>query len=266
MQRDPHFDDAYWSEVVEDRAEEHADQKAFSGQDPEAFAVPLVLLSAAVAASRAALGVLAASYSGGITVDRVHWLEEARASFLRARELHAVVDTDDLWFDVASRREVYDWALGLSAWAVLLDRDVPDVSLWTGASRDALLVALASGPAGVEGATLWPRTYGPLAAALRAPGDAGEHVRAFLQGWLTTSRGTAWAETLQQAQRRPGDLRYQGHWAVEAAAVVELLGLDDSSFRDAPHYPADLVRATPWSGEPSSDTLRGRPVVRDRTE
>jgi len=32
-----------------------------------------------------------------------------------------------------------------------------------------------------------------------------------------------------------------GHRSFEAAAVVELLGIDDSSFRDAPYYPADLV-------------------------
>ncbi|MEL7145206.1 MAG: PoNe immunity protein domain-containing protein [Bacteroidota bacterium] len=34
---------------------------------------------------------------------------------------------------------------------------------------------------------------------------------------------------------------YNGYWCFEAAAVVKIKGLDDSSFRDHPYYPADLV-------------------------
>jgi len=243
MQQDRHFDGAYWSAAVAERVEEHADQKAFSEQDPEALAVPLVLLSAAIAASRAALGVLASSYSGGIDVDRVHWFEEARTSFLRAREIHAEIDTDDLWFDVASRRGVHDWALDLSSWAFVLGRAVPDVDLWTGGGRDALLVALASADPEVEGTSLWPQTYAPLVTALGASrGHAAEDVRAFLQSRLRTSAGASWAGTLQDAQRHPEDLRYHGYWSFEAAAVVKLLGIDESSFKDAPYYPAGLVQ------------------------
>ncbi len=34
---------------------------------------------------------------------------------------------------------------------------------------------------------------------------------------------------------------YIGYWSFEAAAVVRIRGLDDSSFRDHPYYPSDLV-------------------------
>jgi len=34
---------------------------------------------------------------------------------------------------------------------------------------------------------------------------------------------------------------YFGYWSFEAAAVVRIRGLDDSSFRDHPYYPSDLV-------------------------
>ena len=34
---------------------------------------------------------------------------------------------------------------------------------------------------------------------------------------------------------------YYGYWSFETAAVVKIMGLDDSSFRDCQYYPADLV-------------------------
>lgn len=36
-------------------------------------------------------------------------------------------------------------------------------------------------------------------------------------------------------------IRYQGYWCWEAAAVVVMMDIDDSTFRDHPHYPKDLV-------------------------
>lgn len=34
---------------------------------------------------------------------------------------------------------------------------------------------------------------------------------------------------------------YYGYWSFEAGAIVKILGLDDSSLKDAPYYPYDLV-------------------------
>ena len=43
-----------------------------------------------------------------------------------------------------------------------------------------------------------------------------------------------------ESHKSPHDI-YYGYWCFEAAAVVKIKGLDDSSFRDHPYYPADLV-------------------------
>ena len=34
---------------------------------------------------------------------------------------------------------------------------------------------------------------------------------------------------------------YFGYWSFETAAVLKIMGLDDSSFRDCPYYPKDLI-------------------------
>jgi Domain of unknown function (DUF1911)/Domain of unknown function (DUF1910) len=34
---------------------------------------------------------------------------------------------------------------------------------------------------------------------------------------------------------------YFGYWSFETAAIVKIMGLDDSSFRDCPYYPKDLI-------------------------
>lgn len=34
---------------------------------------------------------------------------------------------------------------------------------------------------------------------------------------------------------------YVGYWSFESAAFVKMRGLDDSSFRDSPYYPKDLL-------------------------
>lgn len=39
-----------------------------------------------------------------------------------------------------------------------------------------------------------------------------------------------------------GGYAYDGYWSWETAAVVKIMGLDDSSFRDCPYYPKDMIR------------------------
>ena len=38
-----------------------------------------------------------------------------------------------------------------------------------------------------------------------------------------------------------GEGAYYGYWCFEAALVVRLLDIDDSSFRDNVYYPKDMV-------------------------
>ena len=42
---------------------------------------------------------------------------------------------------------------------------------------------------------------------------------------------------------------YCGYWSFEAAAVVKIMGLDDSSFIDNQYYPKDLVHQLPLTKE-----------------
>jgi hypothetical protein len=37
------------------------------------------------------------------------------------------------------------------------------------------------------------------------------------------------------------DKGYSGYWAWEVASVIKVLGLDDSSFKENPYYPYDMV-------------------------
>ncbi|MDD7379168.1 MAG: DUF1911 domain-containing protein [Lachnospiraceae bacterium] len=34
---------------------------------------------------------------------------------------------------------------------------------------------------------------------------------------------------------------YYGYWSFEAGAIAKILNLDDSSLKDVPYYPYDLV-------------------------
>ena len=49
---------------------------------------------------------------------------------------------------------------------------------------------------------------------------------------------------------------YYGYWSFEAAAVVKIMGLDDSSFIDNKYYPKDLIH--PPKEEPKKKGLLGR--------
>ena len=107
---------------------------------------------------------------------------------------------------------------------------------------DALLLRLARHDRTDDVDLLWPKTFGPLMdAMLSRPAGAGPALEAFLRNWSRTSRRSSWWGSLQDARRNPEDVEYHEYWALEAAAVVELLGIDDSSFRGAPYHPADLV-------------------------
>lgn len=45
---------------------------------------------------------------------------------------------------------------------------------------------------------------------------------------------------------------YFGYWSFETAAVVKIMGLDDSSFIDCPYYPKDLLK---WDDKKENNSL-----------
>jgi len=57
----------------------------------------------------------------------------------------------------------------------------------------------------------------------------------YLEEWYQASR----RESYYDSHTR--DTSFRGYWSWEAAAVTFLLGIDDSSYKTAEFYPADLV-------------------------
>jgi uncharacterized protein YqgQ len=54
--------------------------------------------------------------------------------------------------------------------------------------------------------------------------------------WYKGHGDCGWHDTHKEKE----DL-YFGYWSFESAAIVKIMGLDDSSFKDNPYYPYDLV-------------------------
>lgn len=71
----------------------------------------------------------------------------------------------------------------------------------------------------------------------------------YLDEWYHASR----RESYYDSHKR-GD-QFKGYWAWEAAAITYLLDIDDSTYRDAKFYPADLVTFAYSIGAPRNSQL-----------
>ncbi|PWV47732.1 PoNe immunity protein domain-containing protein [Chitinophaga sp. S165] len=106
----------------------------------------------------------------------------------------------------------------------------PDALLWYLVRR-----RLNNAPSDI-GATLFPAIYQPLFDITQLPkADAENAVREYLGKWYELRKGSPWFNTHAR------DKGYSGYWAWDVAAVVKVMGLDDSSFKDNPYYPYDIV-------------------------
>jgi hypothetical protein len=66
---------------------------------------------------------------------------------------------------------------------------------------------------------------------------AQKELKRFLEAkWYNSLKGTGYYN-----QHSNPHNTYSGYWCFVAAAIVKIKGLDDSSFRDNPYYPKDLV-------------------------
>jgi hypothetical protein len=66
---------------------------------------------------------------------------------------------------------------------------------------------------------------------------AAQLVKGFItKDWYKEHKNTGW----YNSHNSPHDI-YYGYWSFETAAVVKIIGLDDSGFRDCQYYPKDLV-------------------------
>jgi hypothetical protein len=59
----------------------------------------------------------------------------------------------------------------------------------------------------------------------------------FLKGWYKSMRKVYWHDH----HKSDGKWGYAGYWCLEAALVTVLYNIDDSSYRDMPFYPKDMV-------------------------
>ena len=68
--------------------------------------------------------------------------------------------------------------------------------------------------------------------------QAAQQVRSYLEeDWLDSLR---WL-TAEQEVPQESKVNYFGYWDYVGAAITKLCDLDDSSYRDSPYYPADLM-------------------------
>lgn len=89
----------------------------------------------------------------------------------------------------------------------------------------------------------WPEAYGALWKAIDPEADdftRAHYVKEFLTDWYKHMASELAAETELHGPNVTDGL-YVGYWCLEAAAATVMLNVDDTSFRDHEHYPADLA-------------------------
>ena len=65
--------------------------------------------------------------------------------------------------------------------------------------------------------------------------EAEKAIKDYLEVWYSLHQTDPWYNTHLR------DSGYSGYWAWEVAAVVKVMKLNDSSFKDNPYYPYDMV-------------------------
>ncbi|MNF24134.1 hypothetical protein D3C84_47220 [compost metagenome] len=108
--------------------------------------------------------------------------------------------------------------------------------------KDALMDALLNkcGSPGPQGSELTHKShYKKLLAVIEAEPDRRPMLmKKYLNGWYAIHKRYSSFFDLDKITEDSG---YCGYWSFESALVVKLWNIDDSSFRDHPHYPVDLV-------------------------
>jgi hypothetical protein len=73
------------------------------------------------------------------------------------------------------------------------------------------------------------------------PGDRPQLMANFMRSWYSQMRPVGWFGSHKETPTVTGWTRYIGYWCFEGAAVVKLLGIDDSLFADNKYYPRDIL-------------------------
>lgn len=89
----------------------------------------------------------------------------------------------------------------------------------------------------IPNSVLFPQMYAQLEKVIDADSSttAEKEMSIYLEKWYDLHKSDPWYDN-HKKQRG-----YSGYWCWEAAAVVNIMKLDDSSFKDNPYYPYDMV-------------------------
>ncbi|MCW1929303.1 PoNi-like cognate immunity protein [Bhargavaea beijingensis] len=87
-----------------------------------------------------------------------------------------------------------------------------------------------------EGHLKFKTPYAKLVDVINAENKV-ENLRKYLEKyWYNGHSDSGWHDT----HKHPDPI-YSGYWSFESGAVAKILGLDDSSLKDVPYYPYDMV-------------------------
>lgn len=90
---------------------------------------------------------------------------------------------------------------------------------------------------------IYRKTFDLLFRAIKATGkDQVELIKKYLSKWYANMKGVKGRGMYgYEAHKSKGEGGFMGYWSFEAAAVVALYNIDDSSFRDMDFYPKDIA-------------------------
>ncbi|WP_447928951.1 PoNe immunity protein domain-containing protein [Vreelandella sp. EE27] len=110
---------------------------------------------------------------------------------------------------------------------------------------DQLAVTLGATDRPMADSLCYPELHAPL---LKITGLSQTHrpsyLQSFLNNWYAHCEPAAWYDNHLMEEDECEELAdfYVGYWCFEAALMVALYEIDDTSFRNHPYYPADLAR------------------------
>lgn len=104
---------------------------------------------------------------------------------------------------------------------------------------DKIFTLLGHPPKTPSDKLVFPKMYTPLLAVMEAVlYERPALMKKFVEGWYKSMKPAAWYNTDGPDS---GEGAYYGYWCIEAALIVRLMNIDDSSFCDNIYYPADIV-------------------------
>ncbi|MEZ4907227.1 MAG: DUF1911 domain-containing protein [Saprospiraceae bacterium] len=136
------------------------------------------------------------------------------------------------------------WMLSL---AILLKVSFDEIAILKklieqGKISDELILFLLGNLVNHKYSNLSKTTYKPFHAIITKQGFDNidsKHIKKYLDNWYKNTKLLTWHNYLNSVEN--GNFSYFGYWSFESAAIVAIMDLDDSSFKDNPNYPKDLV-------------------------